>query len=74
MNKTGADQPAHPHSLIRAFVIHFLKSIICNLASGEILIFYLVPVAEDAGLSLVLSETPKPGFVAMRPICVPAVM
>ena len=23
-NNTGADQPAHPHSLIRAFVIRFL--------------------------------------------------
>ena len=28
-NNTGADQPAHPRSLIRAFVIHFLESIIC---------------------------------------------
>ena len=25
---TGADQPAHPHSLIRAFVHHFLEGII----------------------------------------------
>ena len=28
-NNTGADQPGHPASLISAFVIHFLESIIC---------------------------------------------
>ena len=38
-NNTGADQPAHPRSLISAFVIHFLKSIICKLATSEISIF-----------------------------------
>ena len=38
-NKTGADQPAHPHSLISAFVIRLLESIICKLATGEISIF-----------------------------------
>ena len=34
-NNTGADQPVHPHSLISAFVIRFLESIICKLAAGE---------------------------------------
>ena len=38
-NNTGADQPVHLSSLIRAFVIRFLESIICNLATAEILIF-----------------------------------
>ena len=38
-NNTGADQPAHPRSLISAFVIRFLQSIICQLATDEILIF-----------------------------------
>ena len=38
-NNTGADQPAHPRSLISAFVIRFLESIICKLATGEISIF-----------------------------------
>ena len=33
---TGADQPAHPRSLISAFVIRILKSIVCKLATGEI--------------------------------------
>ena len=35
-NNTGADQPAHPCSLISAFVIHFLESIISRLATREI--------------------------------------
>ena len=35
-NKKGADQPSHPRSLISAFVIRFLKSIICKLATGEL--------------------------------------
>ena len=69
MNNTGADQPAHPRSLISAFVIHLLESIISKLAKNEISILLLVAVAEETGLSFVLSETPKTGFVATRPIC-----
>ena len=46
-NNTGADQPAHPLSLISAFVIRFPESFICKLASGEISIFKLVSVAEE---------------------------
>ena len=38
-NNTGADQPGHPRSLISAFVILFLESIISGLATNEILIF-----------------------------------
>ena len=38
-NNTGADQTAHPRSLISPFVIRFLESIICKLAAGEISIF-----------------------------------
>ena len=38
-NSKGADQPAHPRSLISAFVIHFLDSIISKLATSEIKIF-----------------------------------
>ena len=37
-NNTGADQPAHPRSLISAFVIRMLDSIICKLATGVITI------------------------------------
>ena len=32
----GADQPAHPRSLISAFVIRFFESILCKHATGEI--------------------------------------
>ena len=38
-NNTGADQPAHSRSLISAYVIRFLESITCKLATGEISIF-----------------------------------
>ena len=38
-NTKGADQPAHPRSLISAFVIRFLESSICKLATGKISIF-----------------------------------
>ena len=69
-NNKGADQPAHPRSLISAFLIRFLESTISKLATSEISIFLLVPVAEQAGLNLNLSETPKTGFVETRPIWV----
>ena len=46
------EQQWHPRSLISAFVIRFLKSIICKIATaGEILIFFLVSVAEKSGLN-----------------------
>ena len=54
-NSTGADPPAHPRSLISAFVNCFLDSIICKLATGKIPIFQLVSVAEETGLKLALS-------------------
>ena len=38
-NIKAADQPAHPRSLISAFVIHLLESIISQLAAREISIF-----------------------------------
>ena len=47
----------HTRSLISAFVVHLLKSSIYKLATGEILIFYLISEAEQtAGLSVTLSE------------------
>ena len=67
-NNKGADQPAHPRSLISVYVICLLKRIISRLATSEISLFYLVSVAEETGLSLALSETPKTDFVATRPI------
>ena len=67
-NNKGADQPAHPRSLSSAFVICVLESTISKLATSEISIFLLVPVAEQATLNLTLSETLKTGFLVTRPI------
>ena len=52
VNNKGADQPAHPHSLISTFVFHCLDSIRHLLAITEITRFQLVSVAGHAGLSL----------------------
>ena len=54
--------------LISAFVIRFLESIISRLATSEMSNFEIVCVAEETGLSLAFSKTPKIGFVASRPI------
>ena len=72
VNNKGADQPAHPCRLFSTFVIRPLESIIYKLATGEITVFWLVPVAEETGLSLALSETLISGFVTMRPIYIDA--
>ena len=61
-NNKGADQPAHPCSLVSAFVVCCLDSIIPLLAIAEISRIWLVSVAEQAGLSLNRSATPKTGF------------
>ena len=66
-NNTVADQPAHPRSLISAFVIRFLVRIICKLATGEFSFFWLVSVAEETGMKHALSEPPKTGFLRTRP-------
>ena len=66
-NNKGADQPAHTRSLISTFVIRYLESIISRLASSEISTFSLVFVAEETGLNLTFSETPKTGFLASMP-------
>ena len=63
----GTDQPGHPRSLISAFLIRLLASIIYRLATSEISILQLVFVVKQAGLNLALSEIPKTGFVATRP-------
>ena len=62
-NNKGADQPAHAHSLISTFVVHYLDSIIRLLDISEILRPWLVSLAEQASLSLTWSETPKTGFL-----------
>ena len=39
VNNKGADQPAYPCSLISAYVIHYLESIISKLATNKLSIF-----------------------------------
>ena len=59
-------------SLISPFVISLLERIIsrfATLATSEIPIFKIVSVAEEAGLSIALSEIPELGFVTSRPTC-----
>ena len=62
-NNKDADQPAHPRTLISAFVIHCLDSIIPSVSVSEISSLYKASVAEQAGLSLPWSQTPKTGFL-----------
>ena len=38
-NNKGADQTAHPHSLVSTFLIGLFESIISRLAANEILLF-----------------------------------
>ena len=56
-NNTGADQPAHPRSLISSFVIPFLERTIFNLAKWKISIFLLVSVTETR-----FDGNPEDGF------------
>ena len=63
-NNKGADQLAHPRSLISVFAIHKLNRIVFKLAPSEISLFYLVSVSEKAGVCMILSEALKTGFVA----------
>ena len=49
----GTDQPAHARSLVSAFVIRSIESIIANLATFNISILQLVYAAKS-GLSLTL--------------------
>ena len=43
-NNKGADQPAHPHRLIRAFFICLLESIITRFATSEIFTLSTRPI------------------------------
>ena len=69
-NNKGADQPAHPRSLISTFVVRCLDSIIPLVSISEISSVYLASVAAQSGLSLPWSQTPKTGFLVKRLIFV----
>ena len=61
-NNKGADQPAHPRSLISTFVFRCLDGMICILAISKVSLCYLASGAEQAGLSLTWSQTPEDRF------------
>ena len=61
-NNKGADQPAHPRSLISAFVVRCLDRIISLDSIAEISRLQLASVAAQAGLCLAWSETHKDTF------------
>ena len=62
VNNKGADQPAHPRSLISTFVVRCLDSIIPLVSISELSSL----VAAHAGLCLTWSQTPKTGFLVTR--------
>ena len=64
-NNKGADQPAHPHSLISTFIVCFLDSIISLVSIFAISRLQLASVAEQKYLSLTWSKNPKTGFLMM---------
>ena len=61
-NNTGADQPAHSRSLISAFVVRCLDSVMFPVSVTKISSLMLASVAEQASLSLTWSETTKDTF------------
>ena len=61
-NNKDADQPAHPRSLISAFVVHCLDSVMSLVSVTKISNLMLASVAEQASLSLTWSETPEDTF------------
>ena len=65
-NNKGADQPVHTRSLISAFIVRCLDSIIPLVSITEISSLYLASVAVQAGLSFTWSQSPKTGFLVTR--------
>ena len=61
-NNKGADQPAHPRSLISAFVVRCLDSVMSLVSVTNISSLVLASVAEQASLSLTWSGTPEDTF------------
>ena len=61
-NNKGADQPAHPRSLISAFVVRCLDTVMSLVSVTKLSSLLLASVAEQAILSLTWSETPEDTF------------
>ena len=70
-NNKGAIQPAHPRSIISAFVVRCLDSIIPLVSISKISSLLLAAVAAQAGLCFTWSKTPKTGFLVTRLISYP---
>ena len=62
VNNKGAEQPAHPCSLISTFVVRCLDSMICILAVSKVSRFQLTSVAEQVGLNMTWSKIPQDMF------------
>ena len=65
-NNKGADQPAHTRSLISAFVVHCLDSVMYLASVTKIQSLCIASLAAQAGLSLIWTEIPKTGFLVTR--------
>ena len=61
-NNKGADQPAHLRSLISAFVVRCLDSVMSLDSVTKIPSTMLASVAEQASMSLTWLETPEDTF------------
>ena len=61
-NNKGTNQSAHPRSLISAFVVRCLDSVMSLVSVTKISSLMLASVAEQASLSLTWSETPEDTF------------
>ena len=61
-NNKGADQSAHLRSLISAFVVRCLDSVMSLVSVTKISSLKLASVAGQASLSLTWSETPEDTF------------
>ena len=61
-NNKGADQSAHPHSLISAFVVRYPDSVMSLVSVTKIASLMLASIAEQASLSLTWSETSEDTF------------
>ena len=66
-NNTSADQPVHLRSLIGAFAVHCLDSIISMIDKLKISRHWLVSVARRVRLGLTWSQMPKDEFSHDRP-------
>ena len=65
-NSKDPDQPEHPRSLVRAFVVRFLDGITPLVSISEIPRHLLASEADQAGLYLNRSQTPETGVLVTR--------